>query len=139
MKVERLLKQKGNVIHSIEPQALLYTALEKMSQEGIGSLLVMQDDNVEGILTERDYARKLIKHGKLSRQVLVRDVMTTPICYVTKEKTMNECLALMTEKHFRHLPVMEGSKLVGMISIVDVVKSIIDQGDYLAPSFLDNF
>lgn len=139
MKVERLLQKKGSAIHSIEPQALLYNALEKMSQEGIGSLLVMQEDKVEGILTERDYARKLMTHGKLSKQILVREVMTTPVCYVTKEKTMNECLVLMTEKHFRHLPVMEGNKLLGMISIVDVVKSIIDQGDYMAASFQDNF
>lgn len=130
MNVERLLKNKGSLVHSIEPQVLVYAALEKMAQEDIGALLVMQGDKVEGIISERDYARKLILKGLYSQEVMVHDVMTTPVCYVTKERTMHECLALMTEKHFRHLPVLEDKQLLGMISIGDVVKNIIDEQDH---------
>jgi signal-transduction protein with cAMP-binding, CBS, and nucleotidyltransferase domain len=130
MKVERLLKKKGSVVCSVEPQALVYDALEKMDQENIGALLVMQGDKVEGIFTERDYARKVILKGKYSKDIMVRDVMTSLVCYVTKERNMHECLALMTEKHFRHLPVIEDKQLLGLISITDVVKAIIDEQDH---------
>ena len=130
MKVERLLKKKGSLVYSIEPQDMVYTALEKMAQENVGALLVMQGDTVEGIISERDYARKVILKGKYSMEVLVRDVMTSPVCYVTRERTMHECMALMTEKRFRHLPVIEDNQLLGMISIGDVVKTIIDEQDH---------
>lgn len=130
MKVEGLLKIKGNLVYSIEPQDLVYAALEKMEQENVGALLVMQGEKVEGIITERDYARKIILKGKSSKEVLVRDAMTSNICYVTKERTMHECMALMTEKRFRHLPVIEDKQLLGMISMGDVVKTIIDEQDH---------
>lgn len=109
---------------------MVFAALEKMALENIGALLVMQGDKVQGIITERDYARKVILKGKHSKEVLVRDVMTSPVCYVTRENTMHECMALMTEKRFRHLPVIEDKQLLGMISMGDVVKTIIDEQDH---------
>lgn len=130
MKVEWLLKKKGSVVCSIAPQALVYEALEKMEKKNIGALLVMQGDKVEGIFTERDYARKVILKGKYSKDIMVRDVMTSPVCYVTKERNMHECMALMTEKRFRHLPVIEDRQLLGLISIGDVVKAIIDEQEH---------
>ena len=106
-----------------------------MALENIGALLVMQEDKVQGIITERDYARKIILKGKHSKEVLVRDVMTSPVCYVTRKNTMHECMALMTEKHFRHLPVMEDKQLLGLISMGDVVKTIIDEQDHEIASY----
>jgi CBS domain-containing protein len=130
MKVEILLKHKGSNVCSIEPDATVYAAIEKMEEENVGALLVMQGDKVVGIITERDYARKVILMGKYSRDTSVHDVMTTDVCYVTKDRRMHECMALMTEKRFRHLPVIEDGHVLGVISMGDVVKTIIDEQDH---------
>lgn len=127
MYVETLLAEKGGRIWSISPDATVYEALVLMNQQDIGALLVMQGDNLIGILSERDYARKIIIKGKSSRETLVKEVMTTEVCYVDKKKKMDECLAIMSDKRIRHLPVMENNQLIGLISIGDVVKSIISE------------
>ncbi len=130
MNVEMLLRKKGNVIYSIEPDALVYEAIEKMAQENIGALLVIQNGKVQGIISERDYARKVILKGKSSRETSISEVMTTEVCYISKQRRMHECMALMTEKHFRHLPVMDDGELLGLITMGDVVKTIIAEQDH---------
>ncbi|WP_275096601.1 CBS domain-containing protein [Sedimenticola hydrogenitrophicus] len=127
MFVENLLAEKDGQIWSITPDATVYEALVLMDQKDIGALLVMQGHKLIGILSERDYARKIIIKGKSSKETLVREVMTTEVCYVDKKTNMDECLAIMTEKHIRHLPVMENNRLIGLVSIGDVVKSIISE------------
>jgi CBS domain-containing protein len=127
MFVENLLAEKDSRIWSITPDATVYEALVLMDQKDIGALLVMQGNKLIGILSERDYARKIIIKGKSSKETLVREVMTNEVCYVDKKTNMDECLAIMTEKHIRHLPVMEQNRLIGLVSIGDVVKSIISE------------
>lgn len=127
MNVEKLLKSKGYYVYCVAPDATVYEALEKMEENDVGALLVMQGENIVGIVTERDYSRKVILKGISSKETAVRDVMTAEVCYVTKEQKMHECMALMTDKRFRHLPVIEDRKLIGLISMGDVVKSIIDE------------
>ena len=130
MNVEMLLKRKGKVIFSIEPNAFVYEAIEKMAQEDIGALLVMEEGKVKGIISERDYARKVILKGKSSKQTMISEVMTTDVCYISKKRRMHECMALMTEKHFRHLPVIDDGILLGLITMGDVVKTIIEEQDH---------
>ncbi len=127
MFVENLLAQKNGQIWSITPDATVYEALVLMDQKNIGALLVMQGDTLIGILSERDYARKIIIKGKSSKETLVREVMTTVVCYVDKKTNMDECLAIMSDKRIRHLPVMEDGQLIGLVSIGDVVKGIISE------------
>lgn len=127
MYVENILAQKGSTIWTITPDDTVYEALLMMERRNIGALLVMQDEKLIGILSERDYARKIIIKGKSSKETLVNEVMTTKICYVDKKTKLNECLAIMSDKRIRHLPVMEENKLIGLISIGDVVKSIISE------------
>lgn len=127
MFVENLLAEKDGQIWSITPDATVYEALVLMDQKDIGALLVMQGNRLIGILSERDYARKIIIKGKSSKETLVKEVMTTEVCYVDKKTRMDECLAIMTDKRVRHLPVMENNQLIGLVSIGDVVKSIISE------------
>jgi len=127
MFVENLLAEKDDQIWSITPDATVYEALVLMDQKDIGALLVMQGNRLIGILSERDYARKIIIKGKSSKETLVKEVMTTEVCYVDKKTRMDECLAIMTDKRVRHLPVMENNQLIGLVSIGDVVKSIISE------------
>ncbi|MCW8902921.1 MULTISPECIES: CBS domain-containing protein [Sedimenticola] len=127
MFVENLLAEKDGQIWSITPDATVYEALVLMDQKDIGALLVMQGNKLIGILSERDYARKIIIKGKSSKETLVKEVMTTEVCYVDKKKRMDECLAIMSDKRIRHLPVMENNQLIGLVSIGDVVKSIISE------------
>lgn len=127
MYVETLLAQKDGRVWSISPDATVYEALVLMDQKNIGALLVMQGDHLIGILSERDYARKIIIKGKSSKETLVNEVMTTEVCYVDKKTKTEECLAIMSDKRIRHLPVYENNQLIGLISIGDVVKSIISE------------
>lgn len=129
MFVEAVLANKGNAILSISPDATVYDALVTMAEKNIGALLVMENDNIVGILSERDYARKIIIKGKTSKETQVREVMTKEVCYVACKTRLEECMAIMTAKHIRHLPVLNDDKLVGLVSIGDVVKGIIDEQD----------
>ncbi|MBC8555336.1 MAG: CBS domain-containing protein [Candidatus Brocadiales bacterium] len=123
--VSQILKNKGNKIWSIAPSETAYKALQIMSQENLGALLVIDKGKVIGIFSERDYARKVILQGKSSKTTSVRELMTKEVLYVDPETSIEDCMALMTEKCVRHLPVMEAKKLVGLVTVGDVVKQFI--------------
>ncbi|MEI6154897.1 MAG: CBS domain-containing protein [Deltaproteobacteria bacterium] len=126
-KVGKILEKKGRDVWSISPDAIVYRSLELMSEKGVGALMVINDKGkVEGILTERDYARKVFLKGRSSKETYVKEIMTSELFAVNPASSVEECMALMTEKRIRHLPVMDGDKLVGMISIGDVLKAIIE-------------
>jgi CBS domain-containing protein len=129
--VAQLLKVKGTVIHSVAPSASVLECLKLFADKGIGATLVMDGDRLTGIFTERDYARKVALHGRSSKDVKVQDVMTADVLWVGPECTNEECMALMTEKRVRHLPVMEGGTVIGIISIGDLVKDIIAEQQFV--------
>jgi CBS domain-containing protein len=120
-----LKSRRHNRILSIAPEQLVYDALQLMAEYDVGALLVITHDELVGILSERDYARKGVLMGHLSRETKVREIMTSPVLSITPQHTVDECMALMTEHHFRHLPVLEGYTVVGIVSIVDLVKWVI--------------
>ena len=124
--VQQLLDAKGGDIHSVHPDDSVFDAVQKLANANIGSLIVIEDGRPVGIFTERDYARSVVLQGKSSPTTPVRDIMTTRVIYVQPAQTVEECMAIMTDKHIRHLPVLQDEKLVGMISIGDLVKSIIE-------------
>ena len=123
--VSDILNIKGHEIWSVAPDSTVLAALELMAEKNIGAVMVLVGQELQGIFSERDYARKIILKGKTSADTLVSEAMTERVAYVGPHNTLEECMALMTEKHFRHLPVMEGNRLLGLISIGDVVKEII--------------
>lgn len=126
--VASVLKSKRNpAVYTIAPTATVFDALKMMAEKEIGGLLVMDGDKVVGIFTERDYARKVALMARSSKETLVREVMTSPVMYVRPDQTSEECMALMTENRLRHLPVLEDGKLIGLISIGDLVKDIISE------------
>ena len=124
--IETLLKHKRfNRVLSLDPEQTVFEALETMAHFDVGCLIVCAEDRLVGIFSERDYARKGILHGHLSRETRVREMMTSPVMFVTPEHTVDDCMNLMTERHFRHLPVLENGKVIGMVSIGDLVKWVI--------------
>jgi CBS domain-containing protein len=123
--LKQLLSAKGSQVHFIHPDAKVIEALQLMAQKDIGALLVMDGGRVVGIMSERDYARKVILHGKSSQDIAVRDIMTSGVVTVDPLKTVEDCMSLMTQRRIRHLPVCEGDKLVGLVSIGDLVKEVI--------------
>lgn len=125
MTVRQLLDYKGHEVWTIGPQATVFEALELMAAKNAGAVLVVKDDQLIGIFSERDYARKVILQGKSSRNTTVGELMTRNVLYVTPDATTETCMALMTKKRARHLPVLEHGKLAGLISIGDVVNQII--------------
>jgi CBS domain-containing protein len=125
-----LLRDKGQDIWSLTPDATVYEAIDQMAQKGVGALLVMEGERLVGIVSERDYARKVILKGKASREIQVGEIMSHPVICVSPEQTVEETMALMTDKHIRHLPVVVAETVVGVISIGDVVRSIIDDKEY---------
>ena len=125
--VKQILEQKGKSVFTIGPNASVYDAIAMMAEKHVGALVVTEDDNLVGLISERDYARKGILHGRSSPDTKVSEIMTNRVLVVPPERTTEECMALMTEKRFRHLPVVEDGKLVGMVSLGDMVKSIISE------------
>jgi CBS domain-containing protein len=125
--VEEILQQKGHDVWTISPKATVMDALKLMAEKHIGALVVVHDDQVVGIISERDYARKVILRGRSSINTHVKEIMTDKVYYVSPKTTAEECMILTTQQSIRHLPVLENGKLVGLISIGDVVKSIIGE------------
>ncbi len=131
--VADILKSKSeSVVHAIEPTASVFEALQRMADKGIGALLVMEGDAIVGILTERDYARKIALLGRTSAATRVADVMTSSVMFVRPDQTSEQCMALMTDNRLRHLPVVDhGGRLAGLISIGDLVKDIISEQKFV--------
>lgn len=129
--VKELLKAKGYDIWAVAPEASVYDALKLMADKNTGAVLVIEDDCLVGILSERDYARKVIFKGKLPEDTPVWEIMTEKVLCVRPDQTVEECMALMTNKRVRHLPVLEGDQLIGVISIGDVVKAIISEREFM--------
>ena len=129
--VKELLTAKGYDIWAVAPDASVYDALKLMADKNTGVVLVIQDDKLVGILSERDYARRVILKGKLPQDTPVWEIMTEKVLCVRPDETVEECMALMTDKRVRHLPVLEGDQLIGVISIGDVVKAIISEREFM--------
>jgi CBS domain-containing protein len=130
MKVSDILSTKGRNVWSIEPGASVYDAMKLMAEKGVGALIVREGEHVAGVISERDYARKVILEGRSSRTTEVRQIMTAHVLYAGPETTVEECMAIMTDKRVRHLPVLEQERLVGVISIGDLVKAIISEQQF---------
>ena len=130
--LKQLLANKNRPLAVVAPSDSVFHALTVMSENNVGALLVLDGEQLVGLFSERDYARKIILHGKTSKETLVSEIMSDKVAYVTPSSTLDECMALMTEKHFRHLPVLdENNRVVGMISIGDLVKETISAQQFL--------
>lgn len=123
--VRRILADKGTTVHAVGPDESVYKALERMAAHDVGALVVLEGGDLVGVVSERDYARKVILLGRASRDTLVRDVMSSPVLTVGVDDTVATCMARMTEKRIRHLPVVDEGRLVGVVSVGDLVKAII--------------
>ncbi len=136
--VKQILSEKGDQVWSTSPDTTVFDALRFMSEKGIGAVVVMDNQEVVGVFSERDYARKVILEGKSSKDLPVKEIMTRRVMFVKPENTTEECMALMTDKHIRHLPVAVDDKLVGILSIGDIVKAIISQQEFVIEQ-LENY
>jgi len=129
-RVSDLLNHKGRDVWSLSPEATVYEAIEQMAQKGVGALLVMEDKRLVGIVSERDYARKVILIGRSSRETQVHEIMSNPVFCIPLDLSVDETMAVMTDKHVRHLPVVDEDTVVGVISIGDVVRAIIEDKEF---------
>jgi CBS domain-containing protein len=136
--VKQILRDKGSQVLSIQPDALVYDALKLMAEKDVGALLVLEKGRLVGIISERDYARKVVLKGRSSLDIPVRDIMIERVMFVRPEQTIEECMALMTEKHIRHLPVLVGDQVVGIVSIGDLVKASIEEKEFMIKQ-LENY
>ncbi len=128
--VKQLLEFKGHDIVSIEPDRTVYQAIERLAERRIGALLVIENNKLVGLFSERDYARKVVLKGRSSKDTPVRDVMTLDLICVKPEASVDECMTLMTEERVRHLPVLDKGELVGIVSIGDAIRQIISERDF---------
>ena len=129
--VRNILQTKGNAVYTVSPETSVYDALEKLEDNNLGSLVVVENEKLIGIFTERDYARKVILKGRSSKDTHVSDIMTERPVFVTPDSSIDTCMQLMSSKSFRHLPVLDNDQLVGVISIGDLVKYIIREKDFI--------
>ena len=136
--VKQLIQRKGDIVWSIRPEASVYEAIKMMAEKSIGALLVMQHGEIVGILSERDYARKVILQGRSSKDTPVSDIMSRNVIHAGPDDSVQECMALMTQKRIRHLPILENNQLTGMISIGDLVKAVIADQQFLIAQ-LENY
>ena len=135
--VQDILNHKGHDIFSVDPEATIYSAIETMADRRIGALLVLQGGKPVGIVTERDYARKVALEGRSSRDSKVRDIMSTRVLCVSPDRTIEDCMALMTGKRARHLPVVDHKEVIGLISIGDLVKAMIAEQQFMIDQLHD--
>jgi CBS domain-containing protein len=129
--VGQILDRKGYEIYSVNPDTKVYDALQMMSEKDVGALLVLDEESICGIFSERDYARKVVLLGKSSKDLAVRNIMSSKIYYVNPEQNIEDCMAIMIQKRIRHLPVLRGDKILGVISIGDVVKAVIGEKEFI--------
>jgi len=128
--VSQFLKDRQNKVLTVSPDDSVSKALKVMVDNNVGALVVVKEGKVVGIFSERDFVRNTIVNVKLSMDMLIKELMSVKVCYVRPEQTLEECMALMTDKHARHLPVIEGEKLIGIVSIGDIVKSLIAEKEF---------
>lgn len=131
MTVRELLETKGGVVLTIAPSQSVFEAIKLMAEKSVGALVVMDGSDIVGIITERDYARKIVLKGRSSKKTACRNIMTGDVLVVSPERTLDECMALMSNKRIRHLPVIENDRLVGIISIGDCIKAIISKQEFI--------
>ena len=129
--VRDILRLKGGQVFSVNADASVFAALEMMAKENVGALLVMENEKLIGVISERDYARKVILKGRSSLQLSVREIMTDMVCFARPEQTVEECMAVVTESRLRHLPVFDNDELVGVVSIGDLVKASIAEKEFI--------
>lgn len=129
--VRNILEKKGNTVYTVGPDSTVYDALELLEDRNLGSLIVTENEKLIGVFTERDYARKVVLKGRASKETYIREIMTGRPIVVNLHTSIEECMQIMTDKFIRHLPVMNNGELVGVISIGDVVKYIIEEKDYI--------
>ncbi len=129
--LRQILQGKGHGVVSVSPDATVYDALMRMAEKEVGAVLVLEGERLVGVFSERDYARKTILHAKSSKETLVREFMTSKVLWVKPTQTVEECMALMTDKHVRHLPVLQDDKVIGVISIGDAVKEMLSEQQFI--------
>jgi CBS domain-containing protein len=125
--IRSVLAAKGSEIYGLPPDASVFSAIEMMATRSVGALLVIQDGKLIGILSERDYARKVILLGRASKDTRIKEIMTSPVTFVTPDCTVDEAMSLMTQKRIRHLPILENEQVIGLVSIGDLVKYIVSE------------
>jgi CBS domain-containing protein len=126
-KVRQLIEGKGRTLYSVEPEDPVLEAIRQMADHHVGALLVLKGTELQGIISERDYARKVILHGRSSAETPVWQIMSAPVITVSPDQTVQDCMKLMTDRRVRHLPVVDGGQVVGMVSIGDLVKAVIEE------------
>ena len=136
--IRQMLDNKGYMIHGVAPEAMVIDAIRLMSEKGVGALLVLEDGNLVGIISERDYTRKIILQNRSSLNTPVKDIMTSKVLYMTPDQTVEECMVLMSKHHIRHMPVMENGKPIGVLSTKDVMYHVISEKDSII-SQLENY
>ena len=129
--IKQILDTKGYAVWSIHPQESVFAAIQQMAEKEVGALVVLEGDAVVGIISERDYARKVILKGRSSRETAVRDIMTPHVICVRLDQSLEECMTIVTERRIRHLPVLDSGRLIGIISIGDLVKTIIAEQQFI--------